>query len=121
MAGTDRTRLAGTCSSAVPAAFTGNAGGVRRIDRRPASTPEIYLISHVRPCRVGGGLAIEVCSGVDQSGTELIATVPGKTVVHRGAEHGMPESVASIPFLEEAHLQSAIQRVEQYRNSHRRL
>ncbi len=49
-------------------------------------------------------------------GAELIPAMPRKTVVQGCANDRMPERVAFIPFLEDVHLQSAIQRVEEHRD-----
>ena len=58
--------------------------------------------------------------GFGQSGTQFIPAMPGKTVIQGRANDRMPECVAFAPFLEEAQLQRAVQRIEEDRNVHRR-
>src|SRR5919108_2254345 len=67
-----------------------------------------------------GRLGSAGCPRNGQSGMELIAAMPREPLVEGRADHWMPERVAVIPFLEQTHSQSAVQRVEQDGGGHRR-
>jgi hypothetical protein len=56
-----------------------------------------------------------------QSGPELVAAMPREAFIQRRAKDRVPEGVPFVALLEEAHPQSAIQRVEQHRNAHGRV